>query len=104
MSPKKAVLKALSDKHQREGVGGLVRPASIPGFQESPDKFQKTINELLKDRLIEGMKDDEGRMALALNTHRLREVEKELRPVWAHPAFIALLALMAALAGWGFMA
>ena len=104
MSPKKAVLKALSEKHKNNGPERLVRPAAIPGFQEAPEKFQKTINHLLSERLIEGVKDDEGRMALALNSHRVREVQKVLRPVWAHPAFIALLAAMAALAGWGFMA
>jgi len=66
---------------------------------EDPEKFQKTINELLKDRLIEGAKDAEGRLAISLNAHRAKEIQKELRPVWAHPALLTLLALFAAAAG-----
>ncbi|MFC1791391.1 hypothetical protein ACFL0I_02870 [Gemmatimonadota bacterium] len=104
MSPKKAVLKALSESHRKDGAGKLIRPAAIPGFQESPEKYQKTINQLLGDRLIEGIKDQEGRMALALNSHRMRDVERELRPLWAHPAVITLMALMAVALGWGLLA
>ena len=103
MSPKKTVLKALSERFSQDGPETLVRPATIPGFQDAPEKYQKTINDLLKDRLIEGMKDPEGHMALALNAHRMREVKKMLRPVWAHPAFIALTALAALAMGVGLM-
>jgi hypothetical protein len=103
MSPKKAVLKALSASYEENGPESLVRPATIPGFSEAPEKYQKTINDLLKDRLIEGMKDTEGHMALALNTHRMREVRKVLRPAWAHPALLALVALAAMAMGVGLM-
>ena len=103
MSPKRTVLRTLSEKFSQGGPETLVRPATIPGFQDAPEKYQKTINGLLKDRLIEGMKDPEGHMALALNAHRMREVKKVLRPVWAHPAFIAIMALVALVMGVGFM-
>jgi hypothetical protein len=103
MSPKKAVLKALSESMESNGPESLVRPATIPGFNQAPEKYQKTINDLLKDRLIEGMKDDEGRMALAINTHRMQEIRRELRPVWAHPAVLALMALAMVALGMGLM-
>jgi hypothetical protein len=95
MSPKKTILKALAE---RQEAGGPVRPSTIPGFQEAPEKYQQTINALLRDRLIEGQKDGEGRMAISLNTHREKDIRKVLRPIWAHPAILALVALGAAVA------
>ena len=41
--------------------------------------------------------DEEGRMTIALNAHRMQDVKKELRPVWAHPAIWAVLALALAI-------
>ena len=103
MSPKKTILKALSDQLKGEGSAAPVRPSTIPGFQQAPEKYQQTINALLKDRLIEGVKDGEGRLAISLNVHRSREVQKVLRPLWAHPALLALAALSAAVAGMAFL-
>ena len=103
MSPKKAVLRALSESLDANGPESLVRPATIPGFSQAPEKYQRTINDLLKERLIEGMKDEEGKMALAINTHRIREVKREMRPVWAHPAVLALMALAMVALGIGLM-
>ena len=51
---------------------------------------------------MDGYKDGEGRMAIAINTHRLKDVRKEIRPVWAHPAIWVMLALVAVAAGVGF--
>jgi hypothetical protein len=99
MSPKKTILKALADRQEDQGGATSVRPSTIPGFKEAPEKYQQTINALLKDRLIEGMKDPDGHMAISLNTHRAKEVRRVLRPVWAHPAILGLLALFAAVAG-----
>ncbi len=99
MSPKKTILKALSDQRGIEGIATPVRPSAIPGFQQSPEKYQQTINALLKDRMIEGAKDAEGHMAISLNAHRAKEVRKVLRPLWAHPAILTLLAVFAAAAG-----
>jgi len=99
MSPKKTILKALSDQERDGGPGTPLRPSAIPGFQKAPEKFQQTINLLLKDRLIEGIKDGDGHMAISLNGHREKDVRRVLRPVWAHPALLALLALSAAVAG-----
>lgn len=99
MSPKKTILKALSNHQDGEGSATLVRPSTIPGFQQAPEKYHQTINTLLKDRLIEGIKDPEGHLAISLNTHRAGEVKKILRPIWVHPAVLTLLALFAAVAG-----
>ena len=99
MSPKKTILKALTNHENQDGSAISLRPSAIPGFQEAPEKYQQTINLLLKDRLIEGIKDGEGHMAISLNTHREKDVRKVLRPVWAHPALLAFLALSAAVAG-----
>jgi hypothetical protein len=103
MSPKKTILRQLSDLHDREGRPSPIHPSQIPGFQRDPAKYQRTINELLKDRLIEGTKDDDGRMAISLNAHRAREVRKALRPLWAHPVVLGALFLFVAAAGFGFL-
>jgi len=103
MSPKKTILKTLSERQNGDGSPTPIHPSTIPGFQQAPGKYQETINVLLKDRLIEGTKDSEGRMAISLNSHRERDVRKVLRPIWAHPAVLAVLALSAALAGFGFL-
>ncbi len=57
----------------------------MPGFGEQPSKFQEAVNGLLNERLIDGKKDGEGRMAIAINPHRLDTVRKELRPWFARP-------------------
>ena len=57
----------------------------MPGFGEQPSKFQEAVNGLLNERLIDGKKDDEGRMAIALNPHRIETVRKELRPWFTRP-------------------
>ena len=103
MSPKKTILRQLSDLHSQEGSPAPIHPSQIPGFQKDPAKYQRTINELLKDRLIEGTKDEDGRMAISLNPHRSRDVRKVLRPLWAHPAVLGALLLFAAVAGFGFL-
>lgn len=102
MSPKKTILKTLSDLRSEEGSPSPIHPSTIPGFQTDPGKYQQTINSLLKDRLIEGTKDAEGRMAISLNAHREQDVKKILRPLWAHPIVVALAAVTMAVAGVGF--
>ena len=103
MSPKKAILRALSEHHHSGAPEALVRPSTIPGFKDSPEKYQKTINDLLRQRLIEGMKDREGHLAVSLNPHRARDVRRELRPVWAHPGIMALVVILAVVATVGLM-
>jgi len=98
MSPRKTILKALSKAHQDAPEGGLfTRPSSITGFSEQPDKYQKAVNELLQARLVEGRRDDEGKMTIALNVQRLVDVRRELRPIWARPAIWAAIAIIVAL-------
>jgi hypothetical protein len=99
MSPKKVILRTLAAAHETGG-SAYTRPASIPGFSEDPERFQRAVNELLKDRLIEGRKDDGGHMAVALNAHRLADVKRHLRPAWAHPALWAA-AVVAGMLGAG---
>ncbi len=103
MSPKKTILRTLSKQQNGDGTPSAIHPSTIPGFQQDPARYQETINVLLKDRLIEGSKGGDGRMAISLNTHRQKDVRRVLRPIWAHPAVLALLGLSAALAGLGFL-
>lgn len=103
MSPKKTILKTLTEREKAEGSGTSLRPSSIPGFQQAPEKYQKTINLLLKDRLIEGVKDPDGYMTISLNNHREKDIRRVLRPVWAHPAILGLLAAFALAAGMTFL-
>jgi len=99
MTAKKAILKALSERQNGTAPSAPIRPSTLPGFREAPEKYQQTINLLLKERLIEGVKDAEGRMAISLNSHRARDVQKVLRPLWAHPAVLGLIGLSAVAAG-----
>ncbi len=57
----------------------------MPGFGEQPSRYQEAVNGLLKERLIDGRKDEEGRMVIALNPSRLATVQRELRPWYARP-------------------
>jgi hypothetical protein len=102
MSPRKTILRELSRKYEQNSGQALTRPADIGGFGTDPEKFQKAVNKLLQDRLIEGRKDQEGHMALALNGHRLGEVRRELRPLWARPSVWAVVVLVAVAVGAGF--
>ena len=88
MSPKKAILKTLTDHHQKSGPGVLTRPATIPGFQSKPERFQQAVNSLLQERLIEGTRDPEGRMAISLNAWKAFSNYENHTPragIWIHP-------------------
>ena len=100
MSPKKAILRELSRQYEAND-GQYTRPGSIPGFSQQPEKYQKAVNELLSARLVSGHKDEEGHMAIALNNNRLKEVKRELRPVWAHPAVWVAVVGAVGLTAWG---
>ena len=101
MSPRKTILRELTRVDDQAGPGSLTRPAAIPGFEQRPSHFQKAVNQLLVDRLIEGRTDDEGRMALSLNRHRLPDVRRELRPTWADPKlWLTAAVLVVAVFGW----
>jgi hypothetical protein len=101
MSPRKTILRELTLLHEEEGPDKLTRPASITGFAEKPAQYQKAVNQLLQDRLIEGRTDEEGRMAVSVNGHRLADVRKELRPPWAHPTlWLTAAATLVAVFGW----
>lgn len=103
MSPKKTILRTLSEHEVNTGPGTPIRPAAIPGFRNSPEKFQKTINLLLKDRLIEGVRDPEGHLAISLNSQRQKDVKRALRPAWAHPGFLALATILIAAASFSLL-
>ena len=95
MSPRKTILRELA----QAGDETYTRPSTNAGFATAPDKYQKAVNELLLARLVEGRKDDEGHMAITINQPRRKDVDRELRPVWAHPAIWAVFVLVAAADG-----
>jgi hypothetical protein len=82
MSARTVILRELNKRHQNGG-NGYTRPGSIAGYAEKPSNYQEAVNKLLAERLINGTKDEEGRLAIALNAHRIADVEKELRPWYA---------------------
>ena len=93
MSPRKTILKKLDQIHDGEGAGRYTRPSALPGYGGKAGKYQEAVNGLLKDRLIDRKKDEEGHMAIALNPHRITDVRKELRTWFARPAtWVAVLA------------
>ena len=95
MSVRRAILRELNGRHQA-GEGGYIRPVNIAGFAAQPSQYQTAINALLQDRLINGTKDGDGHMAVALNTHRLADVQKELRAWYFGPAAWVFAALLVA--------
>lgn len=98
MSPKKTILRELSRAQEQSAQDGAYRrPSAIRGFSAQPEKYQKAVNELLQARLVEGRKDAEGNMTIAINTHRMQDVKRELRPIWARPAVLAVLVVVAVL-------
>ncbi len=97
MSPKKRILRELLLANEPGTQFSYIRPADIPGYVETPDRYQGAVNELLKDRLIEGRKDDDGRMSIKVNEHRIGDVQRALRPLWARPAVWAAVAIVVVL-------
>lgn len=103
MSPKKIILQTLHGAYQENPADPYTRPAQIPGFERDPGAFQKAVNDLLKSRLIEGRRDGDGHMTVAINGHRMAEVDRHLRPLWAHPAVWAAMVVVAGALGAGLM-
>ena len=105
MSPRRTILRELNRLHDG-GNGGYTRPGTITGFSQNPTRYQEAVNALLQERLINGTKDAEGRLAIALNGDRMQDVRKELRPLGARPAtWLAILIVAAAgFAGWVLLA
>lgn len=100
MSPRKTILRELTRTRDQDGPEALTRPDTIAGFAGRPAEYQKAVNRLLQDRLIEGRKDEEGRMAVSVNDHRLAQVRRELRPIWAQPAvWLSAAVLLLAVVG-----
>lgn len=93
MSPRKTILRELSRAHST-AAPAYTRPTSITGFSDAPERYQKAVNELLKARLLEGRKDDEGHMTIALNEARRDQIDRELRPLWAHPGLWVAVVLI----------
>ena len=100
MSPRKTILRELAHARDQNGSEAFTRPSTITGFDQNPAEYQKAVNKLLGDRLIEGRTDEEGRITLSVNDHRLTEVKKELRPVWAQPG-VWLTAAVVLIAAFG---
>lgn len=94
MSARKTILRELHRRHQDTGT--YTRPASIRGFDRNPARYQGAVNALLSERLINGAKDEEGRLVVQLNPERMAAVRRELRP-W----FVRHLAPLVALGGFG---
>ena len=101
MSPKKAILRALQNAPAEEARGAHIRPPQISGYADRPERYQEAVNELLRERLVEGRKDADGHMTIALNEHRRRDVERMLRPIWARPSTWAAAVLLLAAVGVG---
>lgn len=96
MSPKKTILRELQGAYERRSDSPHVRPPAIPGYADRPERYQEAVNELLQARLVEGRKDADGHLTIALNEARRTEVERMLRPLWARPTIWAVFALLLA--------
>ncbi|MGE0157755.1 MAG: hypothetical protein AB7T31_00010 [Gemmatimonadales bacterium] len=102
MSPRKHILRELASRSEAGATHAYVRPSEIPGYTGAPERYQAAVNELLRERLVEGRSDADGRLSLSLNAHRLDDVRKALRPAWARPSvWIAAAVVAALLAAWG---
>ena len=90
-SPRKQILRELT-------TCSFVHPADVPGYERAPDRYQAAVNDLLRERLIEGRTGGDGRMSIALNPHRSSDVRKMLQPVWTKPSAWVAAAVAAAVA------
>lgn len=84
MSPRKSILRHLKRVHEQD-PDGFTTPREIAGFDPGDPKHTQAVNQLLKDRLINGVKAPDGGMAIALNTGNLTAVQRALRPWYADP-------------------
>ena len=98
MSPRKAILREL----RAQGPDSFMQPQNIQGFASKSTKYRETVNELLKDRLISGAKDEDGNLVVAINPARADEVNKALSSWFASPVVWGVVAL--SLAFFGFSA
>jgi hypothetical protein len=87
MSPKKQILRELTTRPH-------LHPSDLPGYAGSAERYQAAVNELLRERLIEGRSDGDGRMSITLNAQRLADVRRALRPAWARPLFWLVTAVV----------
>jgi len=101
MSPRRTILRELS-RRQDDGGVSYTRPGTITGFSTNPSRYQAAVNALLQERLINGTKDAEGRLAIAINTDRIDAVRREIRPLGARPAtwFTAVAAIALVVVAW----
>ncbi|MGI9627898.1 MAG: hypothetical protein ACR2QM_13760 [Longimicrobiales bacterium] len=84
MTPRKTILREL----QAAGPDSFVQPSRIQGFESDSAKFRETLNELLKDRLITGSKNEDGDLVVAVNPARAKEVSRALSSPLSSPAFL----------------
>ena len=87
MSPRKAILRELREA----GPSSYIQPHKIRGFEAQSTKYRETVNELLKDRLISGAKDEDGNLVVAINPAREAEVARALGPWFTSRAFLAVV-------------
>jgi hypothetical protein len=102
VSPRRTILRELNQR-DRNGEPAYTRPSSIAGFADQPARFQQAVNQLLGERLINGTKDAEGRLAIAINEYRRAAVERELKPWYARPAALLLAVAAVAVLAVGFV-
>lgn len=96
MSPRKHILRHLQ-KVYRQNPTELTTTRSIAGFDPGDPKHTQAVNQLLKDRLINGQKAPDGGMAISLNPGNMAAVQRALRPWYANPAVWALLVVLGGL-------
>lgn len=96
MSVRKTILRELDRARRAHSPSRFLRPSTLRGYADRPDRYQNAVNELLRARLVEGVTDEEGRIAIGLNDHHLADVQRELRPLWARPLLWALIAIVLA--------
>lgn len=96
MSPRKHILRHLREVH-RQNPGELTPARSIEGFDPGDPRHTQAINQLLKDRLINGQKAPDGGMAISLNPGNMAAIHRALRPWYANPAIWAALLVLGGL-------
>jgi hypothetical protein len=81
MAPRKTILRELKNS----APGTHKRPNEIPGFERNAAKYREAVNGLLKDQLIQGAQDDQGKLVVSLNAAHEGRVRRELRPWFTQP-------------------
>jgi len=109
MEYRKRILKDLLVVYRLKGTTAYVHADELSGMSPGNDEFLAAIDQLLHEGLILGVRGSVGsdgvghRLAVALNPHRIKDINKEVRGWHRDPRFVISTALAIAALVWAIL-